>query len=299
VRNQYGVGGRYVQHIAPVEAALHLDYRFSADDWGINSHTFEADWAQPLGYGWTVTPRIRYYSQDAADFYTPFLIAQQAVYNVETGANNPKQNLPAHYSSDHRLSGFGALSGGVTVLKQFAKGITLETGFEYYTHQGSLKIGGGGEAAYADFDYWLANAALKVDLNALSMNGGNQPHDGHHDHHAHGVHAPAGVMFDHMLPTAGDFMVGYRYMWNSQGGGILKGDTSINDQSIARGSCAGDPCFLVPSGMSMTMHMLDLMYAPTEWLTLMLMPQWMDMDMDMRPLKGESSTTVNAVRTEG
>jgi hypothetical protein len=36
--------------------------------------------------------------------------------------------------------------------------------------------------------------------------------------------------------------------------------------------------------MTMTMHMLDLMYAPTDWLTLMLMPQFMDMEMTMRDL---------------
>ena len=56
VRNQYNVGGRYAQYINLFDAALHFDYRFSADDWGIQAHTFEADWVQPLGSGWTVTP---------------------------------------------------------------------------------------------------------------------------------------------------------------------------------------------------------------------------------------------------
>jgi hypothetical protein len=30
--------------------------------------------------------------------------------------------------------------------------VSLETGFEYYTHQGSLMLGGGGEQAFANFD---------------------------------------------------------------------------------------------------------------------------------------------------
>ena len=34
------------------------------------------------------------------------------------------------------------------------------------------------------------------------------------------------------------------------------------------------------------MHMLEMMYAPTDWLTVMLMPQFMDMDMSMRKLDG-------------
>jgi hypothetical protein len=41
--------------------------------------------------------------------------------------------------------------------------------------------------------------------------------------------------------------------------------------------------------MYMNMHMLDLMYAPLDWLTLMLMPQFVDMSMDMRPLDGAPS----------
>jgi len=35
------------------------------------------------------------------------------------------------------------------------------------------------------------------------------------------------------------------------------------------------------TGMTMNMHMLNLMYAPTDWLNLMLMPQYTTMTMDM------------------
>jgi Protein of unknown function (DUF3570) len=350
VRNQYSVGGRYVQYVNALDAALHFNYQFSADDWGIQAHTFDADWVQPLGNGWAVTPHVRYYSQDAANFYTPYLVSNQSenpplidpvrgkaysangtgalYFNDNTGsvpipvdsAGNPVVNpftgaavldaqgkvvtdpniansllpatttfdrskLPANYSSDQRLSGFGTLSGGITVAKQFAKGLTLETGFEYYTHQGGLKLGGGGEGAYANFDYWLANAALKVDLEALALRSGSRGNSDHpsHGHHEHGVRAPAGVMFDHMLP-AGKFMAGYRFMWNSQSGDMLNGTNAVNDSGLIAGGCVVDPCYLAPSNMTMSMHMLDLMYAPTDWLTLMLMPQFVDMHMEMRGL---------------
>jgi hypothetical protein len=346
-RNQWTGNLRYVQHIDAFDAALHFGYRAFSDDWGINSHTFEADWAQPLGNGWTVTPRIRYYSQDAADFYTPYLVSHQGetsniidpvmgqaytsgngqlYFDDQTGQPPPvdgngdpffnpitgnvvvddngnvvtdpnivaalgnatkpfdRSQLPAQFSSDHRLSGYGALSGGVTVSKQFAKGVALDLGFEYYTHQGSLKLGGNGEGNYADFAYWTANAALKVNLEALSLAGGN----GHsrHAHHSHGVHAPAGVMFDHMLSKAGDMMVGYRYMYGSQGGTMLNGTNVVDNQAIVEGGCGPNPCILTPANMAMHMHMLDLMYAPTDWLTLMLMPQFVDMSMNMGRLRG-------------
>jgi hypothetical protein len=38
--------------------------------------------------------------------------------------------------------------------------------------------------------------------------------------------------------------------------------------------------------MDMNMFMLDLAFAPTSWLTLMVMPQFVDMKMDVRPLEG-------------
>ena len=278
-RNLFNWHLGYDHYIEPLDAALHFDYSFAHDDWGINAHTFEADWVQPLGAGWTVTPRIRYYSQSSADFYTTGIF-QTFEGDFNSGVFQQTSYFPKFYSSDQRLSGFGTLSGGVTVNKQFAKGVSLETGFEYYTHQGNLKLGGGGEQDFADFDYWVANAALKVNLGALDAGGGS--HDGHGEHHHHS-NSPAGVMFDHTLPKAGDFMVGYRYMRSQQAGDLLFGSHPVSIDTVRAEGCNGKECAVTPDFMAMNMHMLDLMYAPTDWLTLMLMPQWMDMNMTMTP----------------
>jgi Protein of unknown function (DUF3570) len=275
-RNQYQWHVGLHQLIEPLDAALHFNYRFTHDDWGINAHTFEGDWVQPLGAGWTLTPRLRYYSQSAADFYMPFVRGDERM--VDVGGN---AILPDVYSSDQRLSGFGTLSGGLTVAKEFARGVGLELGFEYYTHQGALKLGGGGEQDFADYDYWVANAALKFKLDALAEHGGHSGHQ-HHDHHHH-PNSPAGVMFDHTLAKAGDFMVGYRFMRSQNAGGMLLGDHAIGLDAVRYQGCKPSypECLLYPQNMVMNMHMLDLMVAPTNWLTLMLMPQWMDMDMTM------------------
>ena len=337
-RNQWTENLRYVQYINGLDAALHFDYRFFHDDWGINAHTFQADWVQPVGLGWTVTPKVRYYSQDAADFYTPYMVSNQALSRtavdasgrpiyVEAGnpdngnvyfrdshfnlidasgavvneiAVNPitktipfdRKQLPGHYSSDHRLSGFGALSGGLTIGKQFAKGVTFEASAEYYTHAGSMQLGGSGEGAYADYDFYTVNAVLKVDLSALSFaGGGHSGHAGHGGHSHHGGHAPAGVMFDHMMDKAGGLMFGARYMRSTQAGAMLQGSNKVSDHTIVQQGCNGEPCFTAPGSMNMNMVMLDLMYAPTDWLTLMLMPQFMDMDMATRTLNGAPSAT--------
>ena len=337
-RNQWTENLRYVQHIDGLDAAFHFDYRFFHDDWGINAHTFEADWVQPVGYGWTITPKIRYYSQDAADFFTPYIVSNQAFSKnavdengrpIYVSADNPNNGdvyfrdenfnlvdasgnivdetevnpvnkkipfdsskLPANYSSDQRLSGFGALSGGLTISKQFAKGVNFEAGAEYYTHQGSLKLGGGGEGSYADYSYYTVNAVLKVDLTALSMSGGGLgEHAGHVGHGHHGSHAPAGVMFDHMLGKSGDLMAGVRYMRGMQGGTMQRGLNNATDQAIVNFGCDPAKCFTAPSQMNMNMIMLDLMYAPTDWLTLMLMPQFVDMNMSTRELNGAPPST--------
>jgi hypothetical protein len=280
-RNQFNWNLGYNQFIEPLDAALHFDYHFAHDDWGINAHTFEADWVQPLGAGWTVTPRIRYYSQSRADFYWPYFVELFTV--GADGETTQTQFMPKHYSSDQRLSGFGALSGGITVSKQFAKGVGLEAGFEYYSHQGGLKLGGGGEQDFADFDYWVANAALKVDLAAVGT--GLSSHPQSHRHHASHGTLPAGLMFAHTLDKSGDFMVGYRFQRSEQAGNMLLGSEPVGANTVLNQGCGNQECLVTPNFMAMSMHMLDLMYAPTDWLSLMLMPQWMDMEMKMTQLK--------------
>lgn len=299
-RNQWTAGLGYIHSFDALNAALHLDYQFFHDDWGITAHTFEAKWAQSLPDDWMITPRIRYYSQDAADFYLPYMVTRQATPGGKFFVPLDTDKLPENYTSDQRLSAFGALSGGVIINKQFAKGLSVEVGAEYYTHGGSLMLGGAGEGAYADFDYYMVNAALKVDLSALSLlqmrHHGHQSHTAQqHSHQHHGSHAPAGVMFDHLLSNAGEFMVGYRYMYGFQGGAMQHGDTGVNDRSIINAGCNGKPCYVTPASMDMSMHMLDLMYAPTDWLTLMLMPQFMDMNMDFRPLNGAPSLSSSSL----
>lgn len=304
LRNQFAFGGKLVQYVAPVDAAMHLGYTFSFDDWGIHSNTFEGDWVQPLGSGWTITPRIRYYSQGSADFFHPFLISNQAFTRLVFNENGePRivtfdfEKLPASFSSDHRLSGFGALSGGVTLNKRLARGIGLEAGFEYYARASSLKLGGRGNSSFADFDYYVANAALMIDMDAINLGRSQHAHHGHHDgahdHRMHhGRHGPAGVMYGHMLDKAGEFHFGYRFMYSRQAGSMLRGSSKAGDADIVNLACPSRLCTHAPDSMDMRMHMLDIMYAPTDWLNVMLMPQFMDMDMELRELEGRPPPTL-------
>ncbi len=267
-RNIWSFSNQVNHHMPDLDATLHFDYRYYIDDWGINSHTFQFKWYQAAPWGITVTPTLRYYSQSQADFFAPYFLAPRA---------------DGYYSSDYRLSAFGELSGGLILSKKFAKGIKLDTGFEYVVHAGGLKLGGGGTGSYADFDYMMAHANLSVDLSAKlfsdSGDGGGE-HAMHHHHH-HGAPLPAGVMFGHMMSQSDEMMVGYRFMWNKQSGSMLNGSTPVSNQTLLNNACPGKLCLYTPTSMSMEMHMLDFMYAPTDWLNLMLMPQLVSMKMHM------------------
>ncbi|MGB2933411.1 MAG: transporter [Methyloceanibacter sp.] len=100
-------------------------------------------------------------------------------------------------------------------------------------------------------------------------------------------HAPAGVMFEHMH-KAGEFMLGFKYAYSSAGGDTLHGTSTASDKEIVDKGCSPHLCSMTPSEMRMNMYMLDIMYAPADWLTLMVMPMWMSHDMTMRPVGGMS-----------
>jgi len=51
------------------EDVIHFSYRYFWDDWGITSHTLDLRYRYQLASSYLM-PHVRYYSQDAADFYT-------------------------------------------------------------------------------------------------------------------------------------------------------------------------------------------------------------------------------------
>ena len=111
-------------------------------------------------------------------------------------------------------------------------------------------------------------------------------------------HAPIGVMGDH-IHAKGEWMVSYRFM-NMPMEGNLVGDNSISADDIATTipnrffGTPGQPPTLrvVPTDMDMTMHMLGLMYAPSDRITLMAMLNYVGKDMDHTTYQGGMGTTV-------
>ncbi len=100
-------------------------------------------------------------------------------------------------------------------------------------------------------------------------------------------HAPIGVMGDH-THEAGEVMLSYRFMYMNMDGNRDGTDRVSPDEVV-------DPNnynFIVsPTSMPMGMHMLGVMYAPIDNLTLMVMVPVVSLEMDHVTRAGGAFTT--------
>ncbi len=89
------------------------------------------------------------------------------------------------------------------------------------------------------------------------------------------LHPAAGLMNEH-THDGGEFMIGLRYTRSSYSGANRAGTRALSGAEVfaAGYSVRG-------SDMVMDMVMLDVMYAPNDKLTLMVMPHWMRHTMTM------------------
>jgi hypothetical protein len=123
-RMQISWSNSYRHYIPEFEGVLHLDLRLYHDDFGINSLTFETAWYKDLGDFFKIAPRIRYYSQSTADFFTPA---------------NDFSGIQIFNSSDYRLAGYGAISGAMQV-NAVVNEVTVSFVIERYLTDGSYSF---------------------------------------------------------------------------------------------------------------------------------------------------------------
>ncbi len=101
------------------------------------------------------------------------------------------------------------------------------------------------------------------------------------------THAPAGVMQDH-THKKGDVMIGLWVMHDLYGGASQSGDELISRQAIADAGYKS-----ATQSMRMDMVMFDIMYAPTDKITLMIMPQYNRMTMRLSDLPAPTIPRIN------
>jgi Protein of unknown function (DUF3570) len=137
-RNSVAWLTRYNHYFSSVGGALNSSYRFYHDSFGIDSHTLELTWRQPLAESWTLSPMLRYATQSAADFY----------FDPPWPKGYVNNQL---YSADQRLSAFGSISYGLRVDKALGNGWSVNAKAELTEQRGSWRLGGGGSVGLEPF----------------------------------------------------------------------------------------------------------------------------------------------------
>ena len=91
----------YLHYFESWSARVKAEYRYFWDSFDIRAHTTSVSFFKSLGQGWDVEPRLRWYEQSEASFFTL----------------GDRYDLPitAAQSSDARLSSFGAWSTGFSL----------------------------------------------------------------------------------------------------------------------------------------------------------------------------------------
>ena len=142
-RTQIAITNSYRHFFIIANAAWHVNYRYYHDDFGISSHTFDMRWYQNLRPLIQLVPSVRYYSQSAADFFV----------NVDNFLKPPSE----YQSSDHRLSAFGAFSGGLSLVANLGSWTATLTAERYVS-----------DNSYSAYEVTQPSTAL-VSYNRISL----------------------------------------------------------------------------------------------------------------------------------
>lgn len=140
-RNEWVLQGGYRQFLMGPNAALHIDYRYFNDDWGIDAHTVDIAWHQNIGGRTALIPFLRYYTQDGADFFAN---------SVDLGDR--------YYADDYRLSAYGALSLGLRLQHDIGSW-RVNLAAERYESDNAWGVYGGEESP-ALVDFWRTSIGL-------------------------------------------------------------------------------------------------------------------------------------------
>lgn len=138
-RRQNTVLLRWNHFVDSTGGTSRLSYRYYSDSFRIRAHTLSGEYVQPLGGGWSIVPELRLYTQSAAYFY------YDPVYDGTLGPPFPPGFSngadPNRLSSpDQRLSGFGAVTAGLKVVREIGKLWTVDVKVEGYEQRGNWRL---------------------------------------------------------------------------------------------------------------------------------------------------------------
>ena len=119
-RTKQSLFWRTKYNLQPSGQVLDVSYRYFWDDWGITSHTIDSKWRVQLSNQHFIEPHLRYYSQQAADFYRVYL--------------DESQPIPEYMTADYRLGELHTYTIGLKYGLPIA-GNEFSVRLEYYLTQ--------------------------------------------------------------------------------------------------------------------------------------------------------------------
>ena len=100
------------------EDVVDFSYRYSTDDWDIQSHTLESHYRYNFDPKMYVQLHLRYYQQQAAEFYQPFMMVGAV--------------MPEFASADYRIGDMTAYTIGLKFGQRLSGGHEMSYRLEYY-----------------------------------------------------------------------------------------------------------------------------------------------------------------------
>jgi len=135
-RTKHIVYGLLKRHLS--RDVVELSYRFMSDDWGVTSHTADARYRLQLGGdpGTYLQPHLRWYRQEAADSYTPWLL--------------DGETLPEFATADYRLGPMTAWTYGMKFGRPVGENRRVTFRLEYYRQTPDNPADAPGQLAQVD-----------------------------------------------------------------------------------------------------------------------------------------------------
>jgi len=147
-RDHFAVLTRWNHHFDTLNSTSRLSYRYYDDTYDIKAHTLTAEYVQPFDNGWTITPSIRYYSQEQASFYVGVDPNSSAFIDV------PAVTDPSKYMSmDQRLAEYGAVTLGIKISKQLDPNWLVDFKYEQYMQKEDWALTGSNDDALETFSF--------------------------------------------------------------------------------------------------------------------------------------------------
>ena len=120
-RSRQSLYGKYKKSMSN-DDVFTASYRYMTDDWGIDSNTFDFTYRLKFNDGYFLQPRLRFYDQSAADFYTYFLVDGDPV--------------PDEASADYRLGEMETTTVGIKFGREYNRQHSWSVRLEQYVQTG-------------------------------------------------------------------------------------------------------------------------------------------------------------------